>query len=365
MSVNSLSVSSRLGAYTVEIVDAEDAVAEHLETIVAAPHLAIVDERVWDLYRGRCLSALDPARVVVLQAVEERKNLDSVSELYDAALTHDAKRGTHILVVGGGITQDVAGFAACTLFRGTPWSFVPTTLLAQADSCIGGKTSLNYGSFKNLLGTFAPPKCILLWSGFTDTLTDQDYASGVGEVVKLHILGGDETKRWLTRHLTPLLARDRQTLSVATHTSLRIKTAYIEEDEFDLGSRRYLNYGHCFGHAFETATGFAVPHGQAVVLGMLCAQQVATRRGLIDTELNNELVESLLVPAVTLKAEPATFRKDVVLEAMRRDKKRMGQGLAVVVVGNGCVPLLLSDVSDAEIATVLEWASSRLDTAAE
>ena len=160
---------------------------------------------------------------------------------------------------------------ASVLYRGVGWIYVPTTLLAMADSCIGGKTSLNLGSRKNLLGTIYPPNRVIVHAPFVNTLSGDDFASGVGEIVKLHMLGGAGHAEELRAILPALMSRETSVVHRATRTSLEVKRDFIEEDEFDRGRRNLLNYGHCFGHALEAASDFAIPHGLAVVVGMRLA----------------------------------------------------------------------------------------------
>ncbi len=276
-----------------------------------------------------------------------------MAALCDLVTARAAKRNCVVVSIGGGITQDVTGYLASTLYRGVRWVYAPTTLLAMADSCIGGKTSLNHGVHKNLVGTMYPPARVLVHTPFVDTLSEKDYFSGLGEVVKLHFLGGRGTVDQLRKALPDLLAREPEAVNAATRASLQIKRAYIEEDEFDHGRRNLLNYGHCFGHAVETATGFAVPHGQAVVIGMLLADVVARRRGLLDaTEERRRRVESLLPVLLDRPILDETAVMHVV-EAMKYDKKRTGEGLALVMVGDGLHVVQVADLGEDEARDAL------------
>ena len=221
----------------------------------------VIDSNVWALYRDTQFSHLDPELVMVLPIEEDRKNLATVMEVYDALMARSAKRNMTMISIGGVIVQDITGFAASTLYRGINWIFVPTTLLAQADSCIGSKTSLNYKSYKNLIGSFFPPNQIYLCPRFTGTLKNEDYFSGLGEVIKLHLMGGEKLARELMSSLSSLANRaDPAALLSAIERSLAVKLSYMQDDEFDTGKRNLLNYGHCFGHAVESTSEFAIPH---------------------------------------------------------------------------------------------------------
>jgi 3-dehydroquinate synthase len=223
--------------------------------------------------------------------------------------------------------------------------YVPTTLLAMGDSCIGGKTSLNFGSRKNLLGTIYPPDRIIVHTPFVTTLPDTDYASGIGEIVKLHMLGGGVTTGEVQEALPALMAREPVSVRRATRASLEIKRSFVEDDEFDRGRRNLLNYGHCFGHALETATDFSVPHGLAVVVGMRLADLVAHRRGLLAQDEAMARYRTLYRPVMQSWPVLDAAARTALVGAMAYDKKRTGAGLAVVVLGDALGPAQLADVS--------------------
>ena len=313
----------------------------------------MVDSTVWELYKVSLLQAFDPSRVICLPISEERKTLATVQELYDALLERQVRRSTALTCIGGGILQDIAGFAASTLFRGLAWTFVPTTLLAQADSCIGSKTSLNYKGFKNLLGTFYPPREVYIFPPFLGTLAEADYYSGLGEVIKLYIMGGESRAMELAGRLPALRQRDPSTLLEAVQAALAVKLSYISGDEFDQGRRNLLNYGHDFGHALEAASNFAIPHGQAVVAGMLLANAVARRRGRLSPELERTLANSLLLPGLVVRPRPADLDPGPVIAAMRKDKKRRGAGLALIILTADCQLDRIDDLEEEEVAAVL------------
>lgn len=343
-----IKVASRLRDYVLE-ERADDWAA----VVAGRPGtFAIVDENVWRLHGDGVLSGVrDP---VVLPIDEEHKTLATVSWLYDELLRRGLRRNGCVLSVGGGITQDLTGFAVSTLYRGVRWVYAPTTLLAQADSCIGGKTSLNYGPYKNLIGTMYPPERVVLDPRFLGTLSSDDFFSGLGEVVKLHVLGGAETARRLADGMEALLGRRADVLGAAVLASLHIKVPYIEEDEFDRGRRNLLNFGHCFGHALEAATSFAVPHGQAVVLGMLLAETVAIQRGIASAPFRHDLEQGLLLPALVRHVALDGAGRDSVIEAMRHDKKRTGTGLALVMCVDEYRMLQVADLTEAEARAALD-----------
>ena len=351
-----MSIRSSIRNYTVNFPETPeflDALDEHTERCYA------VDQNVWRLYGEGLLKKLDRSNVIVVPVNEELKSLRSVEELYDRLIQRSAKRNLTLISIGGGILQDITGFVASTLYRGINWIFVPTTLLAQADSCIGGKTSLNYKAFKNLLGTFYPPSQVFVYTPFLLTQEDLDFYSGLGEAVKLHIIGGRSMAERIMKSLPAIIRRDRKALMQCVRDSLTIKQAYINEDEFDTGKRNMLNFGHCFGHAIESAADFEIPHGQAVVLGVLLANMVATHRGILSEKLQQFLSERLLRPSLTVKIRKAHLDAVRVIEGMKKDKKRTGIGLALVMMGDNYRMVKVNDLTEQEARRALD-ATTRL-----
>lgn len=345
-----LAIHARLKDYRVEFDDGDAwarAIADLDRTFV------IVDENVLRLHGDGVLAPLVNSSIVVLPVSEERKVFDTVADLCQKATQRAAKRNTVVVSIGGGITQDVTGFMASILYRGVAWIYVPTTLLAMADSCIGGKTSLNLGSRKNLLGTIYPPDRVIVHAPFVDTLPDADYASGVGEVVKLHLLEGDAAAVRMRDVLPILMTRQPWAVSQATRASLEIKRSFIEDDEFDRGRRNLLNYGHCFGHALESATDFAVPHGLAVIIGMRLADLVALGRGLLSEAEATARFHTLYTPVICSWPLLDAVTRSTVVDAMAYDKKRTGAGLAVIVLGDKLHASQLGDVSVEEAHVAL------------
>jgi len=342
-----MNVHSAIRDYEVHFSDAFDFL-DAFEKI--SNRFYVIDSNVWRIYQGSIFSNLDPQLVMVLPIEEDRKNLSTVMEIYDALMARSAKRNMTMISIGGGIVQDITGFAASTLYRGINWIFVPTTLLAQADSCIGSKTSLNYKNYKNLIGSFFPPNQIFLCSRFTNTLKNDDYFSGMGEVIKLHLMGGEVLARELMSSLPALSGRDDPTaLLSAIEKSLAVKLSYMQDDEFDTGKRNLLNYGHCFGHAVESTSKFAIPHGQAVIVGMLFANIVAKTRGLMDSVLFHELQSQVLLPALTSRPTKSQLNTDAIISAMKMDKKRTGDGLVLVMLTDGFEMCKVEDLGHDEL----------------
>ena len=320
----------------------------------------IIDKKVWDLYRAS-LGHLDEQRLLILPINEEAKCLDTVTAVYDAMMKSAAKRNMTMISIGGGIIQDITGFVASTLYRGINWIYVPTTLLAQGDSCIGSKTSLNYQRYKNLIGTFYPPTKIYINTGFLATLEPEDFYSGLGEIIKLYMMGGESRAAVLIQDIHKIKERDQVALLRAIRDVLTIKLQYIQEDEFDTGRRNLLNFGHCLGHALESTTDFAIPHGQAVLIGILFANMIARRRGLMSKMRYDSLASDLIFENIHINRTGLRFRAQEVFEAMKMDKKREGDGLALIMMRNDYSMMKVQDLQYDELAIGIQELGRTLD----
>ena len=289
----------------------------------------VIDRKVYDLYRDS-FASLASDRLFLLDATEQNKTIETALTICEAMTAIPAKRNALLVSVGGGITQDITGFVANILYRGIRWTFVPTTLLAACDSCIGSKTSLNYKNYKNLLGTFYPPDELHICPPVFETLTKQDYLSGLGEVVKFNLMAGEIDT--IDKDLPDLLARDAGTIEHYVQKSLAFKKPFIEADEFDRGIRIHLNFAHTFGHAFEAITDYAIPHGTAVAMGMIMANAIAYDRGSLPDELWHHM-DSLLsriieLPLLTEKnglGDIRHFSIDTILDKIKKDKKQVDE----------------------------------------
>jgi 3-dehydroquinate synthase len=349
VSVN-FSVDSNIRGYDVLMESSPDFIGQLAQHPQAC---FVVDENVWNIYASTLLKELPTDGLIVLPIAEDRKNLETVQELYDQFVTLSAKRNLTLISLGGGILQDITGFAASTIYRGIHWIYVPTTLLAQADSCIGSKTSLNYRGYKNLIGSFFPPAQIHIYPPFLKTQADADFYSGFGEVIKLHLMGGESHFRELIQNMPAILSRDLDALLHAIRVSLDVKLSYMAGDEFDLGRRNLLNYGHDFGHALESTSNFAVPHGQAVIFGMLAANVVAKNRGLLGEKLADEISKKLILPSLKIPPASEAAAPDVMVEAMKRDKKRNGDLLALIMMQDNFEFVRINDLTPLEVTEAL------------
>lgn len=337
---NQCTIKSNIRDYTVHMVND----ASFIDKLVSLESsLFIVDENVLRLYGKGLLAGLPGDRLIPMPVCEEIKNMDMVCSLYERIMSYAPRKNLNLVSIGGGITQDVTGFVASTLYRGVKWHFVPTTLLAQIDSCIGAKTSLNFKRYKNLIGSFYPPNAIYVYPLFVDTLPEVDYYSGVGEMAKLHLMGGKADTADFLAALPGIAKRDHATLEARSLRCIQIKKSYIEEDEYDTGRRNMLNYGHCFGHAVENATNFAIPHGQAVVLGMRMANRYAVTHRFMSPGYAAWVDANIITPIY--KAGAVDMDPDLVVTAMGQDKKNLGKGLALVMMKDDHEMVKITDMT--------------------
>jgi len=348
MTEEQLIVHSKTKDYFVHFLDKRSIVAKIKEKSARRKIHVLVDARIIELHKDLADSLVN-MQVYVLEAKEENKTLDMAVQLYESLLKNECRRADLVIAIGGGIVQDLAGFVTSTIHRGLPWIFVPTTLLAQSDSCIGGKTSLNFKQYKNILGNFYPPDQIWLAVDFLETLDTSAFLSGIGEVAKLHIMGSETERNWLIQNLTGLLERQPSLVEQSIKTSLNVKLPYIEQDEYDEGPRKLLNYGHCIGHAIESATSYAIPHGQAISVGMLLANRIAMTRGELSASREQALRTDILSKILCGGLDVLYSMAEEIAFGMLRDKKRIGTGLALVVPCSDQSFKILTDVSQTEV----------------
>ena len=324
--MSDLTVSSHKGPYTVHFQ--EDAL-DHLNTAPPANAHFVIDRKVAGLYEPRMGAVLGSKSVLLVDALEENKSLEKFPAYVQHLVAKGLRRDHQLFAVGGGIVQDIVCFLAATMLRGVDWVFYPTTLLAQADSCIGSKSSINCGDAKNILGTFTPPRRIHLSTNFLDTLDERDVRSGVGEMLKVHAIAGPGDFDRIAADYARLFA-DKETMVRTIRRALEIKQGYIERDEFDQGPRQVFNYGHSFGHAIEAATDFGIPHGIAVTIGMDLANWIAPRLGVGAEDHWVRMRPPLKANYRGYESHPVPL--EPFLKALSKDKKNVGSGSATLIL---------------------------------
>jgi len=257
---------------------------------------------------------------IVIAPGEERKSLETAGMMYGRLNELGAERATPLVAVGGGVVGDLTGFVAATYFRGLPLVHVPTTLLAQVDSSIGGKVAVNHGMLKNNIGAFHQPKAIVADTAVLASLPVREFRNGMAEVIKSAALRDEGFFRYLETDIGRILERDAQALERVVAVTAGIKAAVVEEDEKDTGLRNILNFGHTVGHGVESASSFALCHGEAVAIGMAAAGLIAHAMGMIALE-DVDRMKALLLRAGLPVTVPESVEMGAVLNAMTRDKK--------------------------------------------
>ncbi len=315
----------------------------------------ISDERVAELYAQRVKEALEENNICtglfVLPPGEEQKGLASAARLYDALIEGRFDRRTTVISLGGGVVGDIAGFVAATYLRGVAWIQVPTTLLAQVDSSVGGKTGVNHSLGKNLIGAFYQPKFVLIDPETLETLPRREFHAGLGELVKYALIEDEGLFGTLERELERLMTGDRRLLEEVIATCCRIKARIVAQDEREAGPRRVLNFGHTIGHALEAATGYnELRHGEAVIWGMLAAVWLSHRKGLLPRSDYKRIGGLLLrLPRAPLpQLEPQG-----VLEQVHHDKKVLDGRVNFVFLERLGQPLISDKLSGGEILAAI------------
>ena len=287
----------------------------------------IIDRRVADIYAEK-IGFTNHKNCILIDATEENKSIQNIVRIIEQLVANQVKRNHTLVAIGGGVIQDITCFISSVLLRGVPWKYVPTTLLSQADSCIGSKSSVNLGAIKNILGTFNPPKEVFINCNFLDSLDQTEIFSGIGEIIKVHAISGKSSFDQLALDYDRLIS-DRQVLLKYVKNSLLIKKKFIEQDEFDVGIRNIFNYGHSFGHAIESATNFAIPHGVAVTMGICFANQISFYKGLLPWVEVERMDAILRKNFAKFKLVPISL--ELFMEALKKDKKNVDSLLKLIL----------------------------------
>ena len=317
MQRDSININSKVCNYTVKWMNLNDDI---LKQAIDNSHAIVIDSKVYDLYADKMPIIKAKKNIFKIEVKEETKTPYLSLEICDFLLECGFKRNQTLLAIGGGTIQDLSTFAASIMFRGIKWIFVPTTLLAQADSCIGGKSSLNIGKWKNQIGNFYPPHEIFMISDFLQTLEDVEIRSGIGEIIKVHFLSGEKMAGKMVSAMDKIF-KNKKILDDVIHGALMYKAKIIIEDEFDRGVRLKFNYGHSFGHAFEAGSDFALPHGLAVGVGMDCANYVALKQGRISNKAY-EIMKIAILKNLRFE-DRVKLDVSVFFDALKHDKKNI------------------------------------------
>jgi 3-dehydroquinate synthase len=332
------------------------------QTALLLPHLmqprvaVVTNATVAPLYLEPLARALEGAGVQVVRAIvpdgEEHKNWQSLNAIFDVLLSHRCERKTTVIALGGGVVGDVAGFAASSYQRGVPFVQIPTTLLAQVDSSVGGKTAINHPLGKNMIGAFYQPRLVLSDIATLDTLPERELSAGLAEVIKYGLIMDRPFLDWLDGNMEKLRARDAEALTHAVVRSCENKAAVVAADERETGERALLNLGHTFGHAIEAGLGFGTwLHGEAVAAGTLMAAQLSRRMGLLEAA-DVERIAALMRRA-GLPTRAPDLGRERYLELMGHDKKVEGGRLRLILLRSLGKAFVTSEFSAGDLDAVL------------
>ncbi|MDH5345595.1 MAG: 3-dehydroquinate synthase [Gammaproteobacteria bacterium] len=317
--------------------------------------LVVTNETVGPLYLEQLRACLKGARIesIELPDGEQYKTVATVEAVLDSLVAMRAGRDTTVVALGGGVVGDIAGFAASCYMRGVSFVQVPTTLLAQVDSSVGGKTGVNHAGGKNLVGAFHQPRVVLIDTDTLSTLPDREFRAGIAEVIKYGAIVDVDFLAWLEGNMARLLARDAAVLVTAIRKSCETKATVVAEDELEAGRRALLNFGHTFGHAIENVVGYGEwLHGEAVATGMVMAAELSD----IDDASRQRL--RTLIEAAGLPVVPPAVGAVKLRDAMQTDKKAKSGRIRFVLLHALGDAFVSADVSDAALDEVLRAAGS-------
>ena len=335
-----------------------DGIVDHLGALLDAQKLGarrfvVSSPIIWRFHGEQIQRALGGGDPILIPDGERYKTLQSVSRIYDPLIRANADRGSVIVAVGGGVIGDTAGFAAATYLRGITLVHVPTTLLAQVDSSMGGKTGVNHPLGKNLIGAFHQPALVAIDPLLLRTLPRREFRSGLYEVVKYGVIASRDLFDRVVRETKGIFDRDPDVLVPAIVESCRIKADVVSKDERDAGLRRILNYGHTVGHALEAVTKYRrFRHGEAIAYGMLAAADLAVARGAL-AEVERQALTTLITKLGPLPSV-ADLSVAEVMEAVKRDKKVIDGTLHFVIAIEIGATMTVDDVTEAELRAVLQ-----------
>ena len=316
-----------------ELLGAGEIIKPHIHGRSA---LIVSNSTVAPLYLEAVQQSLDEAGIrrdeIILEDGEQYKTMASVESIIDLLLTRRHDRRTTLIALGGGVIGDIAGFAASIYQRGVNFIQIPTTLLSQVDSSVGGKTGVNHPLGKNMIGAFFQPQCVIADINTLNTLPARELSAGLAEVIKYGLICDAEFFKWLEDNMTGLLKLDQDLLAHAVKVSCRDKARVVEQDEREAGLRAILNLGHSFGHAIETVMGYGKwLHGEAVAAGMVMAIDLSIREGWIKEDVRKRSI-ALLQSAALPTAPPSDMTPQQFLETMAIDKKTTDGKIKLVLL---------------------------------
>ncbi|MDO5345977.1 MAG: 3-dehydroquinate synthase [Lachnospiraceae bacterium] len=322
----------------------------------------VTDSNVLPLYGEEVVRLLkDCCREISIYAIpagEEHKNLNEIQRIYEHLILHKLDRQDILVALGGGVTGDMTGFAAATYLRGIRFVQIPTTLLAQVDSSIGGKTGVDFDQFKNMVGAFHQPSLVYMNIGSLSTLSEEQFSCGMGEVLKHGLIRNADYYEWVIDHMSEIEERDRDVLFHMVEESCRIKRSVVEQDPTEKGDRALLNFGHTIGHAIEKMKDFRLLHGQCVALGCIAAAHISWKRGLLSEEEFYEIRDMNVGFGLPISFDH--LKSEDVVEATKHDKKMASGQIKFVLLKGIGKAYIDTTVTDAEMLEAVNSLNANL-----
>ena len=317
----------------------------------------VTDSNVEKLYLHDVLNALNGScqelTHYTIPAGEKHKNLDEIRRIYAHLIENSFDRRDLLIALGGGVTGDMTGFTAATYLRGIRFVQVPTTLLSQVDSSIGGKTGVDFDSYKNMVGAFHQPSMVYVNVNTLKTLDEEQFSSGMGEVLKHGLIRDSAYYEWCLDHMEEIEERQTDILREMVMRSILIKRAIVQKDPLEKGERALLNFGHTAGHAIEKLMGFCLSHGACVNLGMIAASYISWKRNMLSEEIFYEIRDMSVAYGLPISYDSLTAED--ILEAMKKDKKRIGAVTRMILLKKLGSAYIDETVTDEEILDALRF----------
>ncbi|MGD0280222.1 MAG: 3-dehydroquinate synthase [Smithella sp.] len=323
----------------------------------ARRYVVVTDNCVGGLYGQKLLAGLKDiglnASLIEFPAGEASKNINTVLNIAGELMESGADRETCLIALGGGVVGDITGFVASIFMRSVPYIQIPTTLVAQVDSSIGGKTGVDLPHGKNLLGTFYQPCAVFANLNFLETLPEKEFNNGLAEIIKYGIIDDEKMFRVLECNMDAIKSKDLKLLLNLVESCCRIKKSIVEIDEKEQGLRRILNFGHTVGHALETISQYAITHGEGVALGVIAAARISEKTGYLKSD-ENKRIEALVSEAGLPIKIPKSLDSDKIIAALRMDKKKKGDIVNFVLLKKIGMPFIDGNIDPKLIAAVIE-----------
>ncbi|MGN0382702.1 MAG: 3-dehydroquinate synthase [Eubacterium sp.] len=344
--------------YDIIFNDTFDLLAQNISKIFKGTRICIVTEtNVGPLYAEKVLESINSIcnniKIFTFNAGEDNKNLNTVNDIYHFLITNKFDRNDMLIALGGGVTGDITGFCAATYLRGIDFIQIPTSLLAQVDSSIGGKTGVDFECYKNMVGAFKQPKMVYINVSTLKTLPEREYISGMGEIIKHGIIKDSQYFWWLHNNSKQILEREPEIILKMIIRSCIIKKLVVEDDPEEKGERALLNFGHTLGHAIEKELNFSLLHGECVSLGICCASYISQIRGFMDENDLDDIIDTLM--DFSLPCKITDINKDNIISYTKNDKKAIGDSIKFILSDHIGHAFICKSVTDDEMSKSLDF----------